>query len=199
MIAQSAGLTPAARTRISTWSSPMLGLVDIPGLDDLARAVPVLHHGLHRWPPFAAPSTAYGVRFVCTAYATVYGVRCQGPGIGSLERRRKGVTVATNALPGAEPRNRLSRERVLQRRDRPGRCRRAGRPQHAQARRGARGRADGALPSRRQPGRPHRRDDRSSSSARSTCPAPDPTGGPRCTGGPSRCATRWPATDGRSG
>ena len=71
-----------------------------------------------------------------TLVCTVYAVKAQGS--GDLNGEGQGVTVATNAMPGAEPRNRLSRARVLRRRDRPGRCRRAGRPQHAQARRGAR-------------------------------------------------------------
>ena len=51
MIAQSAMLTPAARTRIRTSCSPISGFVDVAGLKDGGRAVGVLDDGLHRWSP----------------------------------------------------------------------------------------------------------------------------------------------------
>ena len=57
------------------------------------------------------------------------------------------------------------------RRDRPCRRGRARGAHDAHARRGARRRADGAVPPRRQQGRPHRRRWSTSSSARSSCPS----------------------------
>src|SRR6476619_7426962 len=82
MIAQSAGLTPAARTRISTWSSPMAGL----SMSRASTTSPEPY--LSCTMAFIAEllSVAHSMRtvyaLVCTAYATVYGVRCQGQRIG---------------------------------------------------------------------------------------------------------------------
>ena len=51
MTAQSAMLTPAARTRMRTSSLADLGLVDVARHEDGGGAVGVLDDGLHRWSP----------------------------------------------------------------------------------------------------------------------------------------------------
>ena len=187
MTCQSRALTEAAWTRTSTSPAAATGAVDLAEPQHVGRAVAVLDDRLHR----SSPCDASGW---CTAYTCcARTVRCTSyTSQGEIRVGARGRLAQQVDAPRRAP---LTRDRVL--RAAVDARRRGGdrRAQHAQARAGARRRADGALQARRQQGgaprrhgRRRRRRDRPAGRRRRLADAPSGSGssppGGRC------CATR---------
>src|SRR5438874_13745149 len=88
----------------------------------------VLDDRLHAWPRLPSGTrSAYGVRFWCTAYASVYGVRCQPLRTGASADGHEDASAARDAKPPDQGTRGRGGDRACRR----GRARG---PEHAQAR-----------------------------------------------------------------
>jgi hypothetical protein len=86
MMCHTSGPAPAARTRISTSCSPHLRLLDVPELEHVGLAVPVLHDRLHGHSCLTL--VVYGVHLL--AYPRVYGVHLSSSGRPKVRKLRPG-------------------------------------------------------------------------------------------------------------